>query len=326
MDFSSMRRDHQSGAWQSRGQGAKLHPADWAVESGAVGEILRDLNCQLRRRRHRRLRALTGGAIALIVAGFVWRFVGRPAALNEGRLAPSAVVSRPERQILSDGSIVELKHGAQVAVAFTESVRRVILNRGEAHFQVAKMAKPFVVAVGDVEVRAVGTAFAVQLGDAHVEVLVTEGRVAVGQTARTIAAFPGATTASSDSDPSPANAMLIQAGSRLVVPAAAAAAPHSRPEAVPVETAELAARLAWRMPRLEFSRTPLAEALAMMKQHAAAGKVVTVTLSNPSLGRVQVSGVLRADNMEPLLRLLEEEYDIKPEYLSSNEVVLRKGS
>ena len=117
----------------------------------------------------------------------------------------------------------------------------------------------------------------------------------------------------------------MQAGNRVVVPTAAAAAAHLSPKVVPVETAELVARLAWRVPRLEFSRTPLVEALAMMNQHAPAGKNLTVVLADPSLGSVQVSGVLRADNIETLLHLLEEEHGIKAHYRSPGEIVLRKG-
>jgi transmembrane sensor len=56
----------------------------------------------------------------------------------------------------------------------------VVLERGEAHFQVAKNpARPFVVVARGVEIRAVGTAFSVGLESTRVEVLVTEGQVAV---------------------------------------------------------------------------------------------------------------------------------------------------
>src|SRR5437660_1453063 len=73
----------------------------------------------------------------------------------------SAVVLRPEKQILADGSVVELKSGAEIAVDFTGAYRRVALKRGEAHFQVAHQSRPFVVTAGPIEFRAVGTAFAV---------------------------------------------------------------------------------------------------------------------------------------------------------------------
>src|SRR3546814_15118414 len=59
-------------------------------------------------------------------------------------------------------------------------VRQVALKDGEAWFQVAKdRARPFVVEIGDVRVRAVGTAFAVKRTAAGVDVPVTEGVVEI---------------------------------------------------------------------------------------------------------------------------------------------------
>ncbi len=72
-------------------------------------------------------------------------------------------VSAPERRELPDGSVVDLKPGAEIAVEFTPALRRVTLRAGAAHFAVVKNpARPFVVAVGDVEMRAVGTEYSVQ--------------------------------------------------------------------------------------------------------------------------------------------------------------------
>src|SRR3546814_16020939 len=59
-------------------------------------------------------------------------------------------------------------------------VRQIALKSGEAWFQVAKdRARPFVVEIGDVRVRAVGTAFSVRREANGVDVQVTEGVVEV---------------------------------------------------------------------------------------------------------------------------------------------------
>ena len=58
--------------------------------------------------------------------------------------------------------------------------RNVRIDKGEAWFQVAKDKKrPFVVAAGDVRVRAVGTAFSVRRLEEGADVQVTEGVVEV---------------------------------------------------------------------------------------------------------------------------------------------------
>ena len=91
-----------------------------------------------------------------------------------------AAVVRPNLETLPDGSTVELNAGAEIAVNFTPERRSVRLVRGEAFFSVTKDAtRPFVVSASGVEVRAVGTAFAVRCDTEGVGVLVTEGRVAV---------------------------------------------------------------------------------------------------------------------------------------------------
>src|SRR3546814_9504316 len=65
-------------------------------------------------------------------------------------------------------------------VTMKPQVREIALNDGEAWFQVAKdRARPFVVEVGDVRVRAVGTAFGVKRTAGGVDVQVTEGVVEV---------------------------------------------------------------------------------------------------------------------------------------------------
>ena len=343
-----MKREDQAGSPPSSGgkaRGARMHPVDWVAEAGAVGDVLRELDGELRRRRRNRLSAAIGGAAALLFAGLIWQQVNRQALVPATNAAPSAVVSLPEQKLLPDGSLVDLRNGTEISIAFTADARRVILTRGEAHFQVAKSALPFLVAVNAVEVRAVGTAFSVQLGSSDVEVLVTEGRVEVSQRAdgaEPVAPVRNQTELSGSLVGGlhglPANgdgilvpriqlrvpAVMVEAGNRLLIPASYAKAAPFKPEMVPVESAELSARLAWRAPRLEFSRTPLTKALAMMKEHAPAGKELAVTLADPALGQVRVSGILRADNLETLLRLLEDQHGIRAEKRGSDEVILRR--
>ena len=63
-----------------------------------------------------------------------------------------------------------------------------------------------------------------------------------------------------------------------------------------VSATEMDEHLAWRVPRLEFAGTPLAQALPMFNQYGG----VRLTLADPALGRLQLSGVLRADDSESL--------------------------
>lgn len=295
---------------------------DWAVREDAAGDVLLELERRARRRRSRWQTAASAAVVALLVAGGVWQArrgdtaADAAVARSSTPAATSAIVSTPEHRTLADGSIVELDGDAQIAVAFSEAVRRVTLTRGKAHFQVAKnAARPFVVSAGGVAVRAVGTAFAVELGSRAVEVLVTEGRVSVATAVEQ--------TGQEATAPVPVGAPLafVDAGKRAVVNLAAEPSEKSEAQVVELSEAELAAQLSWRVPRLDFSGTPLAEALPHFNQY---GRNPLV-LGDPTLGRLQLSGILRADNTEALLRLLKTEFGVIAEPGSDNELVLRKA-
>jgi transmembrane sensor len=224
----------------------------WSVRTGAVDDVVRamELRVATRRRRRRRFQAVAGLTAVLMLAGLVLQSPN-PAREMQSAVAPvSTIVSVPERQVLPDGTIVELKHGARIRPMFTATARRLFLETGEAHFQVTKdLTRPFVVVAGDVEFRAVGTAFSVQLGGEAVELLVTEGRVAVDkfQQAKDPTTEsnspPSAATASAVTDDSQTLA-VVDAGRRLTVSTRA----ETKHLTSPIETvppAELGERLAW---------------------------------------------------------------------------------
>jgi transmembrane sensor len=313
-DSSSPSRGPGSGARSPR-----LHPIDWAIAAKAVDDVWRETQLKVRRRQRQRLQVAAGSlVVALVAAGFLWRGwrnERQPSgAAQETIAATRSAVLMPEQRLLTDGSKVDLKPGAEVRVAYTETARTVALLRGEAHFEVMKDARrSFVVQVGGVEVRAVGTAFSVQLETRQVDVLVTEGRVAVERA-------PAATGLPAEpamaATPPPALA-LVEAGRRVVIKRDAPAATVP-PVVEQMSTTEIDERLAWRAPRLDFTRTPLVEALPLINRHSR----TQVKLSDPALGSVRLSGILRADNVETLLRLLEAEHGLRAEWHGTAEVVL----
>ncbi len=261
----------------------------WVVSSGATREVIAQLAVRRRSRQRRRLAAV-GGAVALLLLTFApWRStpVTRPVPPDS---SSNLTVSAPVRRELPDGSVVELRPGADIAVEFSPAMRRVVLQAGEAHFTVVKnSARPFVVAFGGVEVRAVGTAFSVRAGVRAVDVLVTEGRVAVGHAAEHA---------------------LVSAGEHAVVTLAAPTA-TSAIQVATVAASEQGQRLAWRVPKLDFSGTPLAEVIAQFNLHARLTGSTTPRLKlAPGLERLQVSGTLRADDVTSLLLLLKNEFAI----------------
>lgn len=122
------------------------------------------------RRRFLRLSAGAAAIAAGLGAVFVLPRLGREEILTG--------IGEVRRVPLADGSVAVLNTGSRLAVALQPKQRAISLEEGEAWFQVAHdKSRPFVVAVGAVRVRAVGTAFAVRLRPEGADVLVTEGVV-----------------------------------------------------------------------------------------------------------------------------------------------------
>lgn len=284
---------------------------DRPLNRGMAGDVLRELDGFSSQRKRRRAGAAVAGLTMLLAIGFVWR------AQLTRTVAPSSAtagVLLPGTRTLPDGSVVELRDDAQIAVDFNGAFRRVALHQGEAHFQVMKNKdRAFVVVASGVEVRAVGTAFSVQLGESAVAVLVTEGRVSVDKP-------PGAPrTGVLASTPAPESPAFVDSGNLLVVDLALQA--NTSPVAIPVPAEEMAERLAWRVPRLEFSGTPLSEAVAMLNQH----NRVQFLIADPTIAQEQVSGLFRADKADAFVHVLETGFRIKAERRGDFVIVLRRA-
>lgn len=291
--------------------GGDRQPAlDWAVAEGTVDRVLSRVAGKLQRRRRRRLGAVAGivGLVALWVF-FEPRAEPPPIVPPTQATTPVAAVTArmPAHQILPDGTEVDLREGAELRLAYEPAVRRVVLERGEAHFQVRKNPqRPFIVVAQGVEVRAVGTAFAVQIGSAAVDVLVTEGSVSVEKPpedrAGTAAPFQYAS---------------VTAGNRTVVTVSAPPAPTV---VVPVSSREMGEALTWRIPLLEFDAAPLSQVVESFNRHS----TVRLVIADSDLSTLELSGVLRADKTESLLHLLRKDFGVVAER-RGNEIVLRHG-
>jgi transmembrane sensor len=209
--------------------------------------------------------------------------------------AYSTAAAGYQHVLLSDGTVMEMRAETDVVVRFGREERRVQLKRGEAHFTVAKdRERPFFVTAGDVSVRAVGTAFNVIHAGDKVEVLVTEGRVAIEDAKK----MPRVV-----SQELPA----LQAGDRAVLASPTLITRGAEPAPMSIVVEKLAPEkireaLAWQGPRLVFFETPLSEVVAQFNRH----NTVQLVLGDPELGSIPVGGSFRAENLEAFVRLLSD--------------------
>ena len=225
----------------------------------------------------------------------------RPRAVTSGDDPFAAGQLTPiEERTLEDGSTIRLNRGANVQVAFSAGERRVRLERGEADFAVAKdPTRTFVVESGGISVRAVGTAFNVRLAEHAVEVIVTEGTVAVAR-----------------GDAGGASVLpALSAGERAVVPRAASGAPVVSP----LSKEELDRRLAWQPRLLGFTDESLPTILNEFNRH----NPVVLRVADPALRELRLTARFRSDNIPGFLRLLASDFGVRAEPGAGGEIVLR---
>jgi transmembrane sensor len=206
-------------------------------------------------------------------------------------LAPSALAVRggadfatgtgSSRTIaLADGSRVTLDTQSAIDLAFAPGGRTIRLIRGRAFFAVAPdRQRPFRVEAGSLEVVALGTRFAVRVVEDGMDVMLVEGRVAVG--------VPGGVE--------PA---VLQPGQLLVARGGSAtigAAP-------PAEEA-----LSWQRGFVTFRDDTLAAAAAELNRYSGEQLVVR----DPVIAGLRVSGMFRTGDPERFGRALAEIHPVR---------------
>lgn len=298
--------------------------AAWAMinaprMAGRSGQALLELSMRKKRRlKKRRRNALAFATVGLAAAAAVVMAWLPRSETHEAMSIAAAGISqsislRPERRALADGSVIEMGAGANIVVEFSSDSRRVRLLRGTAHFSVAKdEARPFAVTIAAVEVRAVGTEFAVAFAPEKVEVCVNEGRVTVGRTDESTGAGDSTRQGSAVAP------VLAEAGDRVIVPFA-----NGRPEAPRLDRmtpAQLEHALAWRGQRAEFSGTPLAEALALFNRQ----NRLQLAVADTSVGALRVSGIYWADNPEGFARLIATTFRLQAVRVADDRIEFRK--
>lgn len=246
-----------------------------------------------------------GATLATCAAALAFVFL-RPiptTPLASASTAATAASAPCERRTLDDGSVVDLNRQSTLEVNFSAEERRVQLVQGEANFIVAKdPTRPFIVRVGHLEVRAVGTIFNVQLQPGSVEVLVSEGRVQLSSLAPAGAVERPVTS--------------LSVGQRAVVPLAA---PAVAPSVTTLTPAQVAARLAWQPTLLDFTDAPLAAIVDEFNRR----NPVQIVIGDPSLEGLRLSASFRSDNVEGFVRLMESDFSMKADVRSDREIVLR---
>ncbi|MDE0421318.1 MAG: FecR domain-containing protein [Gammaproteobacteria bacterium] len=211
---------------------------------------------------------------------------------------------------LSDDSSVTLNTDTVVEVRFAENseVRRLVLVRGQAHFEVAKDPRPFEVLALGRRIVAMGTAFDVRI-DAELGVLVTllEGRVAVDEATQGATALAPTRNAAGVAA---SGGTVLNAGERLI------ARRNEPPRVVTVDVEQVAG---WRTGQLVFRDDPLRDVIDEINRYSTRKLVLD---DDERLDGIQIGGVFKAGSTDSFLRAVEELYPVEAHRLGPDQIAL----
>lgn len=242
--------------------GALLHAqALWfAMDDAVGGSTAVDLGP---RKLISRRMLLAGGASGLAASLALGLF------FFSGGASYETEVGEIRRVPLKDGSAATINSMSKIDVRFAKASREVLIERGEAWFQVSKdPARPFIVTTGRVNVEAVGTAFSVRKRDDGAEVIVTEGIVDIW------------------ADISAIKRIRLTAGQSAFVSNLALVTSLDNS----YETADRA--LAWREGKIELAGDPLATAVSEINRY----NFRKIAIVQPSLNNELFDGIFRIDD------------------------------
>lgn len=195
------------------------------------------------------------------------------------------------KAVLPDRSSVLLNTDSRLRVRLASARRDSELLRGEALFTVAQdKLRPFYVKAAGTLVCAVGTSFTVRIrDDSSVEVLVAEGRVAIG------AADHGAHNQVLGS-----SAPYGGAGDHILFDQGSWTIKHQSPDYV-------ARKLAWTSGRISFDGETLSEAVHEFNRYNRRH----FAIADPAIARIRVGGLFDATDPESFAATLEKHFGVQ---------------
>ena len=221
--------------------------------------------------------ALAAALVLAVISSIYWR-----------DNALTTAVGQQQVRVLRDGTRVLLNTDTRIEVNYDEHVRRVRLVRGEARFDVSKRPTwPFLVRVGNEEIRALGTSFIVRHdSDQDFSVTLVDGRISVAPVA--------------GNGEAPEAPQVLAPGQRLFI---------SRHHALSVDRPELSRVTAWERGRVEFDSTPLEEATIEMNRYTTTRVIVPDT----EVAQLRIGGVFRAGDSEEFVKIVAEAFGLQAE-------------
>jgi transmembrane sensor len=211
---------------------------------------------------------------------------------------------------LSDNSKVLLNTDSVLLVRYTDDYRLLDLQRGELHVEVAHdKSRPLSVVANHKVIQAVGTAFSVQVKASEIELIVTEGKVIIGQLNKMQEVNETALVI-------PSSSLAVSKGEM-----ASLAIANTGIDTVSVINKKFIKKnLSWRHGNLVFNGETLAEAMAEVSRYTS----VTFEIADEDLKKIKIAGRFKTGDVKGLIAVLNNNFNIKTDRVNKGLVVLRK--
>ena len=160
-------------------------------------------------------------------------------------------------------------------------------------------------------IQAVGTAFSVQVSPREIELIVTEGKVIIGE-------LSAQQEANEENLTIPIDSLAVSKGEI----ASLAVMKNGADKIAPINTKMIDKSLSWRHGHLVFKGETLAQAMAEVSRYTS----VKFEIADDELKEMKIAGRFKTGDVKGLIGALNHNFNIKIDRVNKSLVVLRKQS
>ncbi|MXW19337.1 MAG: DUF4974 domain-containing protein [Gammaproteobacteria bacterium] len=274
----------------------------------------------------------TGGWIAaaaiVIVAAVTITTAWNRNSSDSGNVLASYETAVGEQRVvaLNDGSRITLNTGSRILVDYTPLERRIILDFGEAFFDIEEdLQRPLVVSARERTVTVLGTKFSVRLSGSAVRVAVIEGTVAVSKQENRFPRSEPQTSLSSDAKRVDAPALLAGriGPDDMILRAGTMVTFDNEEEQVIESDAEAVDRLqSWRDGLVRFDSEPLFRVVGELNRYSK----TKILIEDDTIMNLPISGAFKLERVDLILNALTDVIPIEVVRYSDRYVLVHSGN
>ncbi len=220
---------------------------------------------------------------------------------------------------LADGSVVTLNTNSRILVDMTETRRRVILDQGEAFFDVAgDPERPFTVEAGARSITVLGTRFNVDHASVDLSVAVVEGAVVVHRKEDDVFRPANPPWLNQDVTNDGRSVRIPRQDQYYLQAGALLSFKNDVPGLLTMSSADMDKRHSWRKGIVRFDGEPLFEVIQTFNRYTKK----KLLIQDRSVMNIKISGVFHIDQLDLALEGLESTFKLRITRFSDRVIIV----